>query len=197
MSPARKTAAAASVGITLNHAAEVLRRAPKIIDSLVRREKIVKPHGRPGRGGEYRVDRDALLVLDMAARLEELRVPKPAIKRLIERLRALLDIDGEVALVYAPEGEQIVRLKDGLEALRNLLTAGATVEIVRPRAQRAELEQRLTQVAEPRGRGRPKLDDRWVEKKLKSAAVLGDDETPPEGLARLLGRETRPRRRGR
>jgi len=197
MSPARKTVATAGGGITLSHAASVLRRTPKVVDSLVRREKIVKPRGRPGRGGEYRVDRDSLLVLDMAARLNELHVPKPAIKRLIDRLRALLDVDGEIALVYTPEGEYVIALDSGLDTLRDLMRGGATVEVVQPKRQQAELREQLALAGEPRRRGRPKLNKALLEKMLTDTAALGDNETSPDELARMIGdRGTPPWRRG-
>jgi hypothetical protein len=185
-------------GVTLNHAAAVLRRKPKVIDSLVRREKIVPAYGKPGRGGEYRLDRDSLVALDTAARLEELHVPKAAIKRLVERLRAELDNEGEIALVYSPEKEDVVRLGTDAADLRNLIAGGVTVEVVTPKQQRAEFERRLAAEEAPRRRGRPKLNPAWTAEKLDRASALGDDETAPDEISRMIGeRGTPPWRHGR
>jgi len=184
-------------GVTLNHAAAVLRRKPKVIDGLVRREKIVPAYGKSGRGGEYRLDRDSLVALDTAARLEELHVPKAAIKRLVERLQAQLDTDGEIALVYSPEKEDVVRLGADTATLRDLIAGGVTVEVVTPRQQRAEFERRLVLEEAPRRRGRPKLDATWVAAKLDGAAALGDDEASPDEVAQMIGdRGAPPWRRG-
>jgi hypothetical protein len=174
-------------GITLTHAAAVLRRKPKVIDGLVRREKIVPAYGKTGRGGEYRLDRDSLVTLDTAARLEELHVPKASIKRLVERLQARLDSDGEIALVYSPEKEDVVELSTDTANLRDLIAGGVTVEVVMPKQQRAELERRLVLEEAPRRRGRPKLDAAWVAEKLDRSAALGDDETSPEEIAKMIG----------
>ncbi|MEA2665026.1 MAG: hypothetical protein QOI11_1970 [Candidatus Eremiobacteraeota bacterium] len=185
-------------GVTLTHAAAVLRRKPKVIDGLVRREKIVPAYGKPGRGGEYRLDRESLVTLDTAARLEELHVPKAAIKRLVERLREQLDSEGEIALVYSPEKEDVVPLGTGAVNLRDLIAGGVTVEVVTPKEQRAEFERRLALEEAPRRRGRPKLDAAWTSEKLDRAAALGDDDTPSEDMSHLIGeRGTPPWRRGR
>jgi hypothetical protein len=185
-------------GVTLNHAAAVLRRKPKVIDGLVRREKIVPVYGKAGRGGEYRLDRESLVALDTAARLEELHVPKAAIKRLVDRLQEQLDCEGEIALVYSPEKEDVVALGSGSVSLRDLIAGGVTVEVVTPKEQRAEFARRLALEEVPRRRGRPKLDAEWTSGKLDRAAALGDDETSPEEVSRLIGeRGTPPWRRGR
>jgi hypothetical protein len=185
-------------GVTLTHAAAVLRRKPKVIDGLVRREKIVPVYGKPGRGGEYRLDRESLVALDTAARLEELHVPKAAIKRLVERLREQLDSEGEIALVDSPEKEDVVRLGAGAANLRDLIAGGVTVEVITPKEQRAEFERRLALEEAPRRRGRPKLDAKWTGEKLERAAALGDDETPFEEVAQMIGaRGTAPWQRGR
>jgi hypothetical protein len=185
-------------GVTLNHAAAVLRRKPKVIDGLVRREKIVPAYGKPGRGGEYRLDRESLVALDTAARLEELHVPKAAIKRLVDRLREQLDSEDEIALVYSPEKEDVVRLGTGGVDLRDLIAGGVTVEVVTPKEQRAEFERRLALEEAPRRRGRPKLDAKWTGEKLDRSSSLGDDDPPAEDIARMIGdRGTLPWRRGR
>jgi hypothetical protein len=187
MAPATPRSPESDGWISLNHAASILRREVKAIDSLVRRDKLVPVHGKGGRGGEYRLDRDSLVMLDTAARLEDLHVPRPAIKRLIERLRDRLDSDGEFAVVYAPHKEDVVELNPGTVPLRELMGTGATVEFIEPKRRRAEFERRLQLEEAPRRRGRPKLGQAWTRKKLDSAAALGDDETSVEDLAQMIG----------
>jgi len=167
-------------GVTLSHAAAVLRREVRVIDSLVRREKIVPVHGKCGRGGQYRLERDSLIVLAAAARLGDLRVPLPAIRRLAERLRGRLDFQGELAVVYAPEKEDVVEIGAGKTTLRDLIGEGATVELVAPSVQRAELEHRLLTEVEPRRRGRPKLACAWSPADPKPQAPLRNDKPSGE-----------------
>jgi hypothetical protein len=177
--------------VTINHAAVLLGRERKVIDNLVRREKVVPAYGKGGHGGGYHLDHDGLVMLRTAIRLEELNVPRAAIKRLVALLRPHLDDDTELAVVYAPESEEVVVVQ-GDGALRELLRRGATVELVQPKRQREELERRLQEEEAPRRRGRPPLTREWLQKKLEATAQLGDDDTSPEELAEMIGDRGRP-----
>jgi len=172
--------------ITFSHAAAILGRERKLVDVLVRREKIVPTYGKGGHGGGYHLDHDGLVMLQTALRLEELNVPRAAIKRLLVLLRPHLGDDMELALVYAPESEEVVAVQ-GESALRDLLRRGVTVELVQPCQQREDLDRRLRDAEAPRWRGRPRLDSAWVQKKLEATAQLGDDDTSPQELAKLIG----------
>jgi hypothetical protein len=172
--------------IMLNHAAAILGRERKLVDNLVRREKIVPTYGKGGHGGGYHLDRDGLVMLRTAIRLEELNVPRAAIKRLLALLRPHLGDDVELAVVYAPEFEEVVAVQ-GESALRDVLRRGVTVALVHPRQQREDLDRRLREADVPRRRERPWLDSAWVQKKLEETARLGDDDTSPEELAELIG----------
>jgi hypothetical protein len=172
--------------VTINHAAAILGRERKVIDNLVRREKVVPVYGTGGHGGGYHLDHDGLVMLRTAIRLEELNVPRPAIKRLVALLQRHLGDDVELAVVYAPESEEVVVVQ-GEGALRDLLRRGVTIELVQPKQQREELERRIQEEELPRRRGRPRLTREWVQKNLEATAKLGDDETSPEELAELIG----------
>jgi hypothetical protein len=182
--------------VTLNHAAALLGRERKVVDALVRRERIVQAHGKGGHGGGYYLDHDGLVMLWTAIRLEELHVPRAAIKRLVALLQRHLSDDMELAVVYTPESEEIVAV-EGEDVLRELLRRGATVELVQPKRQREELERRLREEEGPRRRGRPRMSPEWLQKRFQATAQLGDDETSPEELAELIGDRGRlPWRKG-
>jgi hypothetical protein len=177
--------------VTINHAVAILGRERKVIDNLVRREKVVPVYGKGGHGGGYRLDHDGLVLLRTAIRLEELHVPRAAIKRLVALLQPHLDDDAELAVVYAPESEEVVVVQ-GDAVLRELLRRGATVELVQPKRRREELERRLQEEEAPRRRGRPRLTREWLQKRLEATAQLGDDDTSPEELAELIGDRGKP-----
>jgi hypothetical protein len=189
MTKAHPTTAPLSVqlDLTIAHAARVLGRDRKVLDSLIRRENVIPVEGKRGKGGEYRVLVEDLPALSAAARLLDLNVPKGALRRLISQLRrhVLPDV-GDVAIVYAPEREEVVTLKDRSD-LYDIVAQGATVDVINVGELRADIQQRLRSEEMPRRRGRPAMDRTWMQKKLTESRDLGDDEPPVEELARWTG----------
>jgi hypothetical protein len=128
-----------------------------------------------------------LPALSAAVRLLELKVPKGALKRLVSLLRRhVLSDGGDVAIVYTPEREEVVTLKDRSE-LYDIVGQGATVDVINVAQLRSNIEQRLHSEEMPRRRGRPAMERAWMQKKLSESRGLGDDETPVDELARWTG----------
>ena len=177
----------AQLDLTIAHAARVLGRDRKVLDNLIRRENVIPVEGKRGKGGEYRVLVADLPALSAAARLLELKVPKGALKRLISQLRRhVLPDGGDVAIVYAPEREEIVTLKDRSH-LYDIVGQGATVDVINVAELRTDIQRRLHSEEMPRRRGRPAMNRAWMQKKLSESRDLGDDETSVEELARWTG----------
>ncbi|HEY0380770.1 MAG TPA: hypothetical protein VGC72_00985 [Candidatus Elarobacter sp.] len=177
----------AQADLTIAHAARVLGRDRKVLDNLIRREHVIPVEGKRGKGGEYRVLVKDLPALSAAVRLLELKVPKGALKRLVSLLRRhVLPDGGDVAIVYTPEREEVVTLKDRSE-LYDIVGQGATVDVINVAQLRTNIQQRLHSEEMPRRRGRPAMDRAWMQKKLSESRDLGDDETPVDELARWTG----------
>ena len=177
----------AQADLTIAHAARVRGRDRKVLDNLIRRERVIPVEGKRGKGGEYRVLVKDLPALSAAVRLLELKVPKGALKRLVSLLRRhVLSDGGDVAIVYTPEREEVVTLKDRSE-LYDIVGQGATVDVINVAQLRSNIEQRLHSEEMPRRRGRPAMERAWMQKKLSESRGLGDDETPVDELARWTG----------
>ncbi len=178
--------------VTVRHAAEILGRPREQIDGLVREAKVVGIEGKGGKGGQYRVRVADLWLLDAAAELIELKVPRSSVREMLVQLteygRAVGAGEvpaGEVALVYGPQRQTVVPHPDA-KMLLQIAHEGAVVKVIDTAKVRKSLAERARAQEAPTPRGRPKLNREWMREQLASTAVLGGDE-PAEDIADMLG----------
>jgi hypothetical protein len=179
--------------VTVRHAAEILGRPREQIDGLVREAKVVSIEGKGGKGGQYRVRVADLWLLDAAAELIELKVPRSSVREMLVQLteygRAVGAGEvaaGEVALVYGPQRQTVVPHPDAKMLFQIAHEGAVVVKVIDTAKVRKSLAERARAQEEPAPRGRPKLNREWMREQLKKTAALGGDESAEE-LAEMLG----------
>ncbi len=177
------------LSIPVAQAAELMGFEVSALDKLVRRHDIVPTEGRRGKGGQLRLYFRDLPIIEAAARLAELGVPRLSIRELsmrgIESLRAHPDVD----LLLSHRGKELddVLVGPDQDAIRRIVQDGVAAVIVEAKRGRQLMEQ-LESMRPPRGRGRPRLDPAYLEAKLSASSELGRDvEDPAVEIRRLSG----------
>ncbi len=140
-------------GVSVRYAAALLDRPLEQIEGLVRRSNVVPLYGSHGRGGTLRIARGDLAMLDVAATLDDIRVPRTALASIVRDLARATELHRErVAIVVRPYGPH--RFVRDLDQLRDAIGAGAIVAFVTIGDITAKLAARALDVVEPLARGR-------------------------------------------
>ncbi len=140
-------------GISIRYAAAILERPLEQIEALVRRSNVVPLYGSRGRGGTLRMARTDLPMLDVAAMLDDVRVPRAELATIVRDLARRTDVhDARAAVVVRPYGRHAI--VDATADLGELIGDGAIVVFVHVAAIAAMLTARAQTVVEPLARGR-------------------------------------------
>jgi hypothetical protein len=175
--------------VSLRAAARAIDVGEEIVDRLVRKQYVLgKPAGRSGKGGRLMLHANDLAYLWVAANLTALHVPADAIRLYIRELRSSKQ-DQRQVIIHRPDGGGVVPLGDLSRQLEENARAAAVVEIVDVQEVDRKIRQRLPDaLAESPNRGRPRISKKWLLDGLDESSGFGDDTTPPERVAELIGR---------
>ncbi len=169
--------------VTLKHAAEILGRKRDEIDLLVRREKLVMPIGKRGKGGQLCVETRELPTLEAAAELFELKVPTKSIRDVFQQIGQ----DAHSVTVVYRKGAVEILHDPTPETLSHIASAGATVKTMNFASMRESINDRIEKIAAPARRGRPKLDREFMRERLKATMELGEEDASADSIAELIG----------
>jgi hypothetical protein len=175
--------------VSLRVAARAIDVGEEIVDRLVRRQHVLgKPTGRGGKGGRLVLYADDLAYLWVAANLTALHVPAAAIRIYIGELRNSKQ-DQRQVIIHRPGGGGVVPFGDLSRQLEENAWAAAVVEVVDVPEVERRIRRRLPEaLAESPHRGRPRISKAWLLDGLDESSGFGDDATPPERIAELIGR---------
>jgi hypothetical protein len=140
-------------GVSIRYAAAILDRPREQIEALVRRSNVVPLYGSRGRGGTLRIARADLPMLDVAAMLDDVRVPRTELATIVRDLAGRTDLHGaRAAIVVRPYGRHL--FAEATSDVRELIGEGAIVAFADVATITATLAARARTLVEPLARGR-------------------------------------------
>jgi hypothetical protein len=176
--------------IPISQAAQLIGFDSSALAKLVRSHDVTPLEGKRGKGGQLRLYFRDLPILEAAARLADLGVPRPSVRELsirgIASLRAHPDAD--LLLSHRGKDDDDVLVAPDQEAIRRIVQDGVAAVIVEAKRGR-QLMQRFESMRPQRQRGRPRLRAEYVERKLSESSELGENVDDPAAEIRRLSGE--------
>lgn len=142
-------------GISIKYAAMLLDRPLEQIEALVRRSVVVPLYGSRGRGGTLRMERAKLPMLDVAAMLDDVRVPRTELASIVRDLDEAVHLHGaRTAIVVRPYARHAIVDARDVASVHDAIGEAAIVAFIDVARIRERLAERVARLAEPLARGR-------------------------------------------
>jgi hypothetical protein len=163
------------LSIPIAQAAELMGFEVSLLEKLVRRHEIVQTEGKRGKGGQLRLFFRDLPIIEAAAKLAGLGVPRPSIRELSVRGIESLRIHPDHDLLLSHRGaEDDVLVDPDQELIRRIFQGGVAAVLVEAK-RGLQLMEQLESMSPPRRRGRPRVDPEYLDRKLSESSALGED----------------------